>query len=78
MELENREQHFKASFEIAFMIAKQKEPHTIDQELIKPCVLKPTQIILADVEINFDWNKLIELCTDGAPAPKACWLAFMN
>ncbi|CAH1968433.1 unnamed protein product [Acanthoscelides obtectus] len=39
-------QHLKASFEIAFMIAKQKKPHTIGEELIKPCILKVTQIIL--------------------------------
>ncbi|CAH1980077.1 unnamed protein product [Acanthoscelides obtectus] len=31
-------QHLKASFEIAFMIAKQKKPHTIGEELIKPYV----------------------------------------
>lgn len=41
-------QHLKASFEIAFMIAKQKKPHTIGEELIKPCVLKATQIILGE------------------------------
>lgn len=40
--------HPKASFEIAFMIAKQKKPHTIGEELIKPCVLKATQIILGE------------------------------
>ncbi|CAH1966459.1 unnamed protein product [Acanthoscelides obtectus] len=39
-------QLLKASFEIAFMIAKQKKPHSIGEELIKPCVLKTTQIIL--------------------------------
>ncbi|CAG4980470.1 unnamed protein product [Parnassius apollo] len=43
-------QHLKASFEIAFMIAKQKKPHTIGEELIKPCALKATQIILEDAE----------------------------
>ncbi|CAH1963886.1 unnamed protein product [Acanthoscelides obtectus] len=36
-------QHLKASFEIAFTIAKQKKPHTIGEELIKPCVLTATQ-----------------------------------
>ncbi|CAH1966338.1 unnamed protein product [Acanthoscelides obtectus] len=30
------------------MIARQKKPHTIGEELIKPCVLKATQIILAE------------------------------
>ncbi|XP_068993482.1 zinc finger BED domain-containing protein 5-like [Neodiprion pinetum] len=41
-------QHVKASFEIAYLIAKQKKPHTIGEELIKPCVLKATQIILGE------------------------------
>ncbi|CAH1990301.1 unnamed protein product [Acanthoscelides obtectus] len=41
-------QHLKTSFEIALMIAKQKKPHTIGKELIKPCVLKATQIILGE------------------------------
>ncbi|CAH1975362.1 unnamed protein product [Acanthoscelides obtectus] len=41
-------QHLKASCEIAFMIAKQKKPHTIGEELIKPYVLKATQIILGE------------------------------
>lgn len=41
-------QHRKASFEIALLIAKQKKPHTIGEELIKPCVLKATQIILGE------------------------------
>ncbi|CAH1974794.1 unnamed protein product [Acanthoscelides obtectus] len=35
-------QHLKASFGMAFMIAKQKKPHTIGEELIKPCILKAT------------------------------------
>ncbi|CAH1989541.1 unnamed protein product [Acanthoscelides obtectus] len=43
-------QHLKASFEIAFMIAKQRKPHTIGEELIKPCVLKATQIIWEKVQ----------------------------
>ncbi|CAH1958071.1 unnamed protein product [Acanthoscelides obtectus] len=30
------------------MIAKQKKPYTIGEELIKPCVLKATQIILGE------------------------------
>ncbi|CAH1987463.1 unnamed protein product [Acanthoscelides obtectus] len=38
----------QSSLEIAFMIAKQYKPHTIGEELIKPCVLKATQIILGD------------------------------
>ncbi|CAH1957749.1 unnamed protein product [Acanthoscelides obtectus] len=41
-------QHIKASFEIAFMIAQQKKPHTIGEKLIKPRVLKATQIITGE------------------------------
>ncbi|CAH2015467.1 unnamed protein product [Acanthoscelides obtectus] len=41
-------QHLKGSFEIAFMIATQKKPHIIGEELMKPCVLKATQIILGE------------------------------
>ncbi|CAH1987064.1 unnamed protein product [Acanthoscelides obtectus] len=37
-----------ASFEIAFTIAKQKKAHTIGEELMKPCVLKTSQIILEE------------------------------
>ncbi|CAG9790709.1 unnamed protein product [Diatraea saccharalis] len=39
-------QHVKASFELALLIAKQKKPHTIGEDLIKPCILKATQIML--------------------------------
>ncbi|CAH2004506.1 unnamed protein product [Acanthoscelides obtectus] len=41
-------QHLKASFKIAFMIAKQKKSHTFGEELITPCVLKATQMILGE------------------------------
>ncbi|CAH1980160.1 unnamed protein product, partial [Acanthoscelides obtectus] len=55
-------QHLKASFEIVFRIAKQKTPHTIGEELIKPCVLKTTQIILGeDAEHKM---KTISLCDE--------------
>ncbi|CAH1956024.1 unnamed protein product [Acanthoscelides obtectus] len=40
--------YHKTSFEVAFMIAKQEKPHTIGEELIKPCVLKATQITLGE------------------------------
>ncbi|CAH1968434.1 unnamed protein product [Acanthoscelides obtectus] len=46
MRLDKLGSYHTASFEIAFMIAKQKKPHTIGEELIKPCILKVTQIIL--------------------------------
>ncbi|CAH1995934.1 unnamed protein product [Acanthoscelides obtectus] len=64
----NREvitQHLKASFEIAFMIAKQRKPHTIGEELLKPCVLKPSQIILgedAEQKMNCDESTDIVNC----------------
>ncbi|CAH1995472.1 unnamed protein product [Acanthoscelides obtectus] len=45
MRLDKSGSSHTASFEIAFMIAKQKEPHTIGEEVIKPCILKATQII---------------------------------
>ncbi|CAH1990679.1 unnamed protein product [Acanthoscelides obtectus] len=48
MRLDKSGSYHTASFQIAFMIAKQKEPHTISEELIKPCVLKATQIILGE------------------------------
>lgn len=41
-------QHLKASFEIAYLIAKQKKPHTIGEDLIKPCILKATQLMLGE------------------------------
>ncbi|CAH2001329.1 unnamed protein product [Acanthoscelides obtectus] len=43
-------QHLKVSFEIAFMIAKQKIPNNIGEELITPCVLGATQILGEDAE----------------------------
>ncbi|CAH2012054.1 unnamed protein product [Acanthoscelides obtectus] len=48
MRLDQSGSYHTASFEIAFMIAKQKKRHTIGEELIKPCVLKATQIILGE------------------------------
>ncbi|CAH1958697.1 unnamed protein product [Acanthoscelides obtectus] len=47
------ESYHTAPFEIAFVIAKRKKPHPVGEELIKPCVLKATQIILGeDAEQN--------------------------
>ncbi|CAH1956793.1 unnamed protein product [Acanthoscelides obtectus] len=48
MRLDKLGSYHTASFEIAFMIVKQNKPHTIGKELIKPCVLKATQIILVE------------------------------
>ncbi|CAH1992113.1 unnamed protein product [Acanthoscelides obtectus] len=38
MRLDKSGSYHTASFEIGFMIAKQKKPHTISEELIKPCI----------------------------------------
>ncbi|CAH1965958.1 unnamed protein product [Acanthoscelides obtectus] len=43
-------QYLKAAFEIAFMIAKQNKPHTIGEELIKPCVKHRIDEIAADIK----------------------------
>nr|CAI5824529.1 unnamed protein product [Callosobruchus analis] len=48
MRLDKSGSYYTASFEISFMIAKQKTPHTIGEELLKPRVLKATQIILGE------------------------------
>ena len=39
-------QLLEASYLVAFEIAKQKKPRTIDKTLIKPCILKTTDILL--------------------------------
>ncbi|CAH2001330.1 unnamed protein product [Acanthoscelides obtectus] len=54
-------QHLKVSFEIAFMIAKQKIPNNIGEELITPCVLGATQILGEDAEqkMNCDESTVI-------------------
>nr|CAI5841170.1 unnamed protein product [Callosobruchus analis] len=41
MRLDKSGSYHTTSFGIAFMIAKQKKPDTIGEELIKPCVPKP-------------------------------------
>jgi len=38
----------EASYEIAHMIAKEKKPHTIDETLIKPCMLKAASLVLGE------------------------------
>ncbi|CAH1985128.1 unnamed protein product [Acanthoscelides obtectus] len=48
MRLAKSGSYHTASFEIAFMIAKQKKSYTIREELVRPCVLKATQIILGE------------------------------
>ncbi|CAH1973275.1 unnamed protein product [Acanthoscelides obtectus] len=59
MKLDKSRSYHTASLQIAFMIAKQKKPHTIGQELTKPCVLKATKIILGeDAEQKMKYTSL--------------------
>ena len=36
----------EASYRIAFRIAQSKKPHTIGKELIKPCLIEATTLVL--------------------------------
>ncbi|XP_073529659.1 protein FAM200C-like [Phyllobates terribilis] len=70
-----------ASYEAAYLIAKQGKPHTIGETLIKPAALKMANLILgtaaeADVkklvddflrDNNLSWDMVSAVCTDGAP-----------
>ncbi|KRX35193.1 Protein ZBED8 [Trichinella murrelli] len=38
----------KASYEIAMLIAKNKKPHTIGENLVKPCIVNAVKILLGD------------------------------
>ena len=35
-----------ASYHVAYNVAKFKKPHTISEEVIKPCVLQMTKLVL--------------------------------
>ncbi|XP_003369152.1 zinc finger protein, partial [Trichinella spiralis] len=38
----------RASYEIAMLIAKNKKPHTIGENLVKPCIVNAVKILLGD------------------------------
>lgn len=38
----------KASYEVAFQVAKTKKPHTIAEDLVKPCLLACTKLVLGE------------------------------
>jgi hypothetical protein len=46
MRFETSEKVLHASYEISLLIAKSKNPHTIGETLVKPCLLKATEEIL--------------------------------
>ena len=42
----------EASYRIAFRIAQAKKPHTIDEKLIKPCLIEATAVVLGGEKAN--------------------------
>ncbi|KRX89525.1 Protein ZBED8 [Trichinella pseudospiralis] len=52
MELDKKRQEtakaVKASYEIAMLIAKNKKPHTIGENFVKPCIANAVKTLLAD------------------------------
>jgi hypothetical protein len=36
----------EASYKVAYLIAKNKKPHTISENLIKPCALQMVEVVL--------------------------------
>ena len=41
-----------ASYYVAYKVAKSKKPHTIEEEVIKPCALEMTKIVLGKEASN--------------------------
>ncbi|XP_076325352.1 protein FAM200C-like [Tachypleus tridentatus] len=64
----------RASYEVAYQIAKSKKPHTIGEELIKPCALEMAKIVLGkeaekklqQVSLSNDviHNRIIDMSVD--------------
>ncbi|XP_045117651.1 protein ZBED8-like [Portunus trituberculatus] len=63
----------RASYEIAYHIAKSKKPHTVGEELIKPCALEMAKIVLGkeaekklQVSVSNDviHNRIIDMSGD--------------
>ncbi|XP_076047214.1 protein FAM200C-like [Oratosquilla oratoria] len=46
------ESALEASYRIAQKIAETKKPHIIGEDLIKPCILEATKVILGEQEAN--------------------------
>ena len=42
----------EALYRIAFCIAQSKKPHTISEELIKPCLIEATTLVLGKEKVN--------------------------
>ncbi|XP_055491352.1 protein FAM200C-like [Leucoraja erinacea] len=42
----------EASYQIAYRIAQTKKPHTIGEELIKPCLLEAAKLVLGEQQSN--------------------------
>ena len=47
---ETNKNAIEASYYIALKITRQKKPHTIGENLIKPCTLKIVELMLGNVE----------------------------
>jgi hypothetical protein len=61
----------EASYKVAYLIAKNKKPHTIDENMIKPCALQMIEVVLgkqqrkqiAEIPLSVDvTNSRILIC----------------